>query len=291
VLAIMAQTCLVATSPRVLRLVAIAALLAIVCELQRLRRAVSAATDALTLLAATVASARPLVARSAPSPGAPEKVIDRLETSAAPMAASQTLPSLMVAAHPQATDSTIASPTAVIATGPPRRFGPTGSFSVALSRTSRSDSVDPVTLQPGTAAATSSQRKAACLKQVPQFESVANDDGFLATVAESMIERRFDALEKVIRQGDFGETMYFIVEGSVDVYVNSIRVRTLSTGNYFGEVALLYGTVRTASCVATEATVCYELGRDALLWAMDERPSIRLLALALHPRGRSVVLR
>jgi glucose-6-phosphate 1-dehydrogenase len=52
----------------------------------------------------------------------------------------------------------------------------------------------------------------------------------------------------VIRKGDVGHAMYFLVRGEVDVLDDSGRViNTLGPGNFFGETALLLAEPRTAS--------------------------------------------
>src|SRR3990172_1158485 len=58
--------------------------------------------------------------------------------------------------------------------------------------------------------------------------------------------------ETVIHQGDFGDSLYFICRGEVDVFVKneegaeSILAR-LKEGAFFGEMALLTGSPRSAS--------------------------------------------
>jgi voltage-gated potassium channel len=51
----------------------------------------------------------------------------------------------------------------------------------------------------------------------------------------------------IIRQGEFGDCMYFLTDGTVEVLVNDVRVASLGQGSPFGETALLQGENRMAS--------------------------------------------
>ncbi|MEI9865081.1 MAG: cyclic nucleotide-binding domain-containing protein [Limisphaerales bacterium] len=60
--------------------------------------------------------------------------------------------------------------------------------------------------------------------------------------------RRFDAGEFVIRQDGQTDALYFLIEGSVEVLKDNVRVATASQpGLVFGEMAVLLGGVHTAS--------------------------------------------
>jgi cAMP-dependent protein kinase regulator len=66
--------------------------------------------------------------------------------------------------------------------------------------------------------------------------------------------------EEIVKQGDPGEFFYIIESGEMDIHMDSagfkIKVgRTLTSGDYFGELALMYNTPRAATvmCVAPGA--------------------------------------
>ena len=76
--------------------------------------------------------------------------------------------------------------------------------------------------------------------------------------------------QKVIEQGDEGNHFYVVEEGSFDVWVkppgdkNSKKIEgvTLSDGEGFGELGLMYSKPRAATIVATESSVVWSLTRD-----------------------------
>jgi glutaminase len=77
-------------------------------------------------------------------------------------------------------------------------------------------------------------------------------------------ERRFLEGTHVFRQGDPAASMYFILEGDVEVWVDTdtshhLRLTTLGAGMVFGEVALATHRGRTANVTAVADTRCLEV--------------------------------
>jgi hypothetical protein len=65
----------------------------------------------------------------------------------------------------------------------------------------------------------------------------------------------------IIRQGEFGDCMYFLSNGNVEVVVNDTRVATLGQGSPFGETALIQGEKRMASVRALTYCDVYKLSK------------------------------
>jgi len=97
----------------------------------------------------------------------------------------------------------------------------------------------------------------------------------LALVAEPILYRPGDP---IVRQGDPGESVYVITEGKVDVLARSegdpdapeAVVACLGAGDAVGELSLLDGQPRSASCVAVEDTLCLRLDRQHFKGALQE---------------------
>ncbi len=93
------------------------------------------------------------------------------------------------------------------------------------------------------------------LKTVPLFAGL--DDREREQIAATLRERRFSAGDTVTEEGA-GAAGFFIIEaGEADVAVGGQARRTIRAGDYFGEIALLTGSDRTATIKATSDMVCW----------------------------------
>jgi membrane protein len=61
--------------------------------------------------------------------------------------------------------------------------------------------------------------------------------------------------ETIFKEGDSGREMCYILEGSVKLSHNGILLREMTASQYFGEMAMLIGSARTATAVAGDAGV------------------------------------
>lgn len=95
--------------------------------------------------------------------------------------------------------------------------------------------------------------------------------------------------QELVRQGEFGEHVLLIVEGRVEVLTRSTRelasvqavTSWLLAGDLVGELAVLDGQPRAASCIALTDTSCLEIGKAVFLEAVQRHWSLgqRLLAM------------
>jgi voltage-gated potassium channel len=103
--------------------------------------------------------------------------------------------------------------------------------------------------------------KVSLLKRVPLFERCSRRD--LAKIGSLAREIEYPAGTLVVREGEPGSELFIIVEGEVDVRSGVRKVATLPAGNYFGEIALITGSPRTASVITgTPVRALVIRGRD-----------------------------
>ena len=93
------------------------------------------------------------------------------------------------------------------------------------------------------------------LKKVPLFSGLDNRE--LEQIASSMRERRVSAGDVVLEQGAGGAGFFVVDEGEADVTVDGKPVGSVGPGDYFGEIALLTGSDRTATVTAKTDMLCY----------------------------------
>lgn len=95
-----------------------------------------------------------------------------------------------------------------------------------------------------------------------------------------MRPRRYRRGITIIRQGDAEDTgfMVLVLEGEITVEtliarrVDPVTVNVLGPGSLIGEMALVDGAARSASCTASTDVTCAVLTREALEALIGERP-------------------
>jgi CRP/FNR family transcriptional regulator len=93
------------------------------------------------------------------------------------------------------------------------------------------------------------------LRKVPLFASL--DDKELESIASSMRERRFKAGDTVTQEGAGGVGFFVVEEGQADVTVGGEAKGSVGPGDYFGEIALINESPRTATLTAHTDMLCY----------------------------------
>jgi MFS superfamily sulfate permease-like transporter len=108
----------------------------------------------------------------------------------------------------------------------------------------------------------------------------------LDRLREVLTRREFAPGEIICREGEEGDRMWLLAKGSVSVRLTSAdgrehtRIASLARGTTVGEMALVESARRSATIVADEQVVCYELVRDGFAKMLADYPVIatRLLS-------------
>jgi len=95
------------------------------------------------------------------------------------------------------------------------------------------------------------------INRVPLFERLSKRDR--KGLAASMRERTFAAGTVITEVGQDGIAFFIIDSGTASVVAGGKPRRTLKTGDYFGEIALIDGGGRTAEVTAETDLHCYGL--------------------------------
>uniref|UniRef100_A0A1B0AZN1 cAMP-dependent protein kinase type II regulatory subunit n=1 Tax=Glossina palpalis gambiensis TaxID=67801 RepID=A0A1B0AZN1_9MUSC len=98
------------------------------------------------------------------------------------------------------------------------------------------------------------------LNSVPMLKALQNYERM--NLADALISKRYTSSERIIKQGDVADGMYFIEDGTVVVKMDQegseIEISRLSKGEYFGELALVTHRPRAASVYAeTDVKVAF----------------------------------
>lgn len=73
----------------------------------------------------------------------------------------------------------------------------------------------------------------------------------------------------LIKQGTEGTDLYMLEQGMLDVFVDEKKVNTIFPGWAFGELAFLFNSLRSATCVTTKESIVWVLTRDQLEDVVD----------------------
>jgi CRP/FNR family cyclic AMP-dependent transcriptional regulator len=117
---------------------------------------------------------------------------------------------------------------------------------------------------------------------LPLFSRVGKRQ--LRQIAKLATFTEFSPGDMIIRAGERGDAFYLILSGRARV-VGKPRARTLGTGDYFGEMALIDGKPRSATVTATSPLQAMMLPRRPFHKLLEQEPKIAL-ALMEELAGR-----
>jgi CRP-like cAMP-binding protein len=134
----------------------------------------------------------------------------------------------------------------------------------------------------------------AVLKKVPLFEGLNSTQ--LAKVVAITSERQYQAGEKIFKEGDAGSEFFVILQGRVRISksiagVGEEALAILEPGAYFGEMALVDDTPRSADALAHTSCTLRVIKRDELEGLMFTDKEIAYTLLWTFVRTLAVRLR
>lgn len=124
------------------------------------------------------------------------------------------------------------------------------------------------------------------LDQIPLLRELSAEE--LSLVASTM--RRHEVAEEavVFREGDAGESLFFVNRGRVEALAEAGKLGSLGPGQCFGEFSFLTGQPRTATVRALEPSELLELSADKMRRVVQSHPRLRDVLFELY-RERALV--
>jgi CRP-like cAMP-binding protein len=121
------------------------------------------------------------------------------------------------------------------------------------------------------------QDTARALSKVPLFAGCSDEE--MREIAQLAHLIRFDDGSVIVPEGEEGLGFYLLLAGDAVVSRSGAEINRLGPGQFFGEIALLEGTPRTASVTAEGQVVCLGILRSDFRPLLVQQPRIALRIL------------
>jgi CRP/FNR family transcriptional regulator, cyclic AMP receptor protein len=120
--------------------------------------------------------------------------------------------------------------------------------------------------------------KVELIKRVPLFSQCSKKElGDVASIAD---EIDLEEGKVLIREGDRGREFFVLIEGKADVRKGTRKLNTMGAGDFFGEIALVSKSPRTATVTTTTPSRALVVTEQAFRGLLRRQPSIQLKVLA-----------
>jgi CRP-like cAMP-binding protein len=110
------------------------------------------------------------------------------------------------------------------------------------------------------------------LRSLPIFTGLTTRQ--LMDLALAVSEEDHPAGADIVREGDFSDCLYLVVDGRVQVTKSGKLLAEQGPRSFFGEIAIFEGAARSATVQAAVPTRVLRLGRTELIRLMEEFPGI-----------------
>lgn len=115
--------------------------------------------------------------------------------------------------------------------------------------------------------------------KVPLFRML--DAVRIAAISGVLRSRRAEPGERLFRKGDKGDSMYFIVSGELEIDMETAAPKgRFGAGDFFGEIALITDSERTATITALTACKLLVLYKDDFESFMNAHPDLKQVVLS-----------
>jgi CRP/FNR family cyclic AMP-dependent transcriptional regulator len=115
-------------------------------------------------------------------------------------------------------------------------------------------------------------KKTDFLSQVKMFSALNKKE--LGLVAKASEVTKVPAGTVIVKEGEIGHEFYLLAKGSAVVRRGNRKVASLSSGAYFGEMALLDRGPRTATVTAEEDCELIVIGQREFMAVLDQVPPV-----------------
>jgi CRP/FNR family transcriptional regulator, cyclic AMP receptor protein len=116
-------------------------------------------------------------------------------------------------------------------------------------------------------------QKVELIRHAPLFAHVSKNQ--LAQIAQIADEIDLSEGKEMTTQGARGREFFVLLDGNADVKKNGRRINTLGPGDFFGEIALVSDTPRTATVVATSPVRALVITDRAFKRLLNDSPEIQ----------------
>ena len=131
--------------------------------------------------------------------------------------------------------------------------------------------------------------KVELIRRVPLFAHCSRRE--LAEVASLADELDLREGKVLIREGQRGREFFVLIEGEADVHQKGRKIATMKAGDFFGEIALVANSPRTATVTATTPVRVLVVTERSFKSLLEHSPEIQRKALkALAERLAPTVL-
>ncbi|PHV07840.1 Crp/Fnr family transcriptional regulator [Janthinobacterium sp. BJB412] len=115
------------------------------------------------------------------------------------------------------------------------------------------------------------------LRKIPLLANLSEDE--MARVRADMRVRQYAKRDIVLQKGASGDSLLFLLSGQLQVVDvtedgRAIGLRMLAPGDFFGEIAVINGSMRSASVVALSTVLVALLPRATALHLFSHSPSV-----------------